>query len=350
LPIAKRFGLQLAEIAERTSDAELSSVLHGMLGGIFYYMGKISQSETWFGKLRAAYDHQERRNIIVRFGEDTPSTTWCFHGFNLAWLGHFNMASATVRDAVASTRRTDHPYSVANAFCRAAVCHVILRDPVRAASYAGQCVAIAQELGFPIPLAMATVVLGWASVLDGKVREGINQIHGGIAQWRSTGAGITLPFYSALLSEAMLAGGDIGAALAAADEGWQLSTKNSEYAWDCLVHCSRGNALVASGEFAGAEANYQRALAWSRERSAKWGELYAAVRLARLWRSEGRAGEARDLLAPIYKWFTGGFDLPDLIEAKALLNELEATRGRNPVAATAAARRVFSPARRPRLP
>jgi len=300
-----------------------------MLGGIFYYMGKISQSETWFGRLRAAYDHQERRNIIVRFGEDTPSTTWCFHGFNLAWLGHFDMASAAVRDAVASARRAEHPYSVANALCRAAACHVILRDPVRAASYAGQCVAIAREpreLGFPVPLAMATVVLGWASVLDGEAREGLEQMRDGIARWRSTGAEIALPFYCAVLSEAMLASGDIDAALASADEGRRLSMENSEHAWDCLVYCSHGDALVASGELAGAEVDYQTALSWARERSAKWGELYAGLRLARLWRSDGRAGRARELLTPIHGWFTEGFDNPVLKDAKALLDEPSASR------------------------
>jgi class 3 adenylate cyclase/tetratricopeptide (TPR) repeat protein len=326
LPIAKRFGLQLAKIAERTSDDELSSVLHGMLGGILYYMGEIAQSETWFSKLRAAYDHQERRNIIMRFGEDTPSTTWCFHGFNLAWLGYLDMASAAVGDAVASARRAEHPYSVANALCRAAVCHVILRNAARAASYAGQCVAIARDLGFPIPLAMATIVLGWASVLDGKTREGLDQIHDGVAQWRSTGARIVLPFYCALLSEAMLAGGDIGAALASADEGRRLSMENSEHAWDCLVHCSHGDALFASGEVAEAEADYQKALAWSRERSVKWAELFAALRLARLWRFDGRTERARELLTPIYDWFTDGFDNAVLKDAKALLDETPSPR------------------------
>jgi predicted ATPase len=187
-------------------------------------------------------------------------------------------------------------------------------------------VAIARELGFPIPLAMATVVLGWASVLNGKIGEGINQVHDGIASWRSTGAGITLPFYSALLSEAMLARGDIGAALASAEEGWQLSIKNSEHAWDCLVHCSHGDALLVLGEVSAAEADYQQALAWSRERSAKWGELYAGIRLARLWQSDGRAGEAHKLLAPLYGWFTQGCGTAVLMDAKALLGEPASSR------------------------
>jgi predicted ATPase len=72
--------------------------------------------------------------------------------------------------------------------------------------------------------------------------------------------------------------------------------------------------------------DYQTALSWARERSAKWGELYAGLRLARLWRSDGRAGRARELLTPIHGWFTENFDNPVLKDAKALLDEPSASR------------------------
>jgi predicted ATPase len=84
--------------------------------------------------------------------------------------------------------------------------------------------------------------------------------------------------------------------------------------------------LLALGERAQAEADFHRALAWSRERNEKWGELNAALRLARLWQTDGRAGDARDVLAPVYAWFTEGFDNPVLRNAKALLDELTGAR------------------------
>jgi len=83
--------------------------------------------------------------------------------------------------------------------------------------------------------------------------------------------------------------------------------------------------MVALGDRAQAEADYHRALAWSRERNEKWEELNAALRLARLWQVDGRAGDARDLLTPVYGWFTEGFDNPVLQDAKALLDELTGT-------------------------
>jgi len=326
LPAARSFGQQLVQIAERTPDDELMLVVHGMLAGIHYHMGEISESETHLKKLQVAYDPQKRRNIVARFGEDTPSTTWPYHGFNLAWLGHLDLALAAVRDAVASARRTGHPFSIANTISRAAACFVIMRDPLTASSFAEESLAAAQRLGFPIVLATSTLVLGWASALDGNADKGINQIHEGMALWRSTGAGCALPWFFGLLSEAMLARGDIGAAITAADEGLQWSAKNSERSWDCFLYCGRGDAALAAGKVAEAEADYHQGLAWSRERSAKWAELYAGVRLARLWQSDGRTERARELLAPIYGWFTEGFDNTVLKEAKALLDELPFSR------------------------
>ena len=84
----------------------------------------------------------------------------------------------------------------------------------------------------------------------------------------------------------------------------------------------RGDLLVQTGDRTAAEASYREALALAQEQSAKLWELHAATSLARLWREQGRRSEARDLLAPVYGWFTEGFDTADLKEAKALLDEL----------------------------
>jgi predicted ATPase len=101
--------------------------------------------------------------------------------------------------------------------------------------------------------------------------------------------------------------------------------KNSEHIQDGFLLCCRGDAMMALGDRAQAEADYHRAIAWSRERNAKWIELNAGIRLARLWQADGRAGSARDLLTPVYGWFTEGFDNAVLRDAKALLEELTVT-------------------------
>ena len=85
-----------------------------------------------------------------------------------------------------------------------------------------------------------------------------------------------------------------------------------------------GDLLLATGDRAAAEASYREALALARQQSAKLWELRAAMSLARLWRDQGKRADARDLLAPVYGWFTEGFGTPVLQEAKALLEELAA--------------------------
>ena len=90
------------------------------------------------------------------------------------------------------------------------------------------------------------------------------------------------------------------------------------------THRLRGDLLAQTGDRTAAEASYREALALAQQQSAKLWELRAATSLARLWRGQGRRIEARDLLAPVYSWFTEGFCAPDLKDAKALLNELNA--------------------------
>jgi predicted ATPase len=83
-----------------------------------------------------------------------------------------------------------------------------------------------------------------------------------------------------------------------------------------------GDLLNAAGDQSGAERHYRQAIAVAERQSAKLFQLRASASLARLWRDQGKRAEARDLLGPIYRWFTEGFDAPDLKEAKTLLDEL----------------------------
>ena len=123
-----------------------------------------------------------------------------------------------------------------------------------------------------------------------------------------------------LLSEAELVAGDPNAAAEAANEGLRWGERITPRRQYGFLRYTHGDAMVALSDRAQAEADYHRALAWSRERNEKWGELNAALRLARLWQAGGRADDARDLLAAVYGWFTEGFDTLDLKEAKALLD------------------------------
>jgi len=127
-----------------------------------------------------------------------------------------------------------------------------------------------------------------------------------------------------MLSDAHRLAGDAAASLAHAEEGLHISARTGEMWFDAELHRRLGGALLRlhPGDVAYAEGEFLRALEIARSQSAKLFELRAACDLALLWRNQGRLAEARDLLTPIYAAFTEGFAFPDLVEARALLEEL----------------------------
>jgi predicted ATPase len=157
----------------------------------------------------------------------------------------------------------------------------------------------------------------------GSLREGIDLARKGIAAWQAVGAAITLPFGLTAFAESLLADGKVNAALDVTDQALYWSDKNSEHQSDSYIHCCRGDISRVMNELERARAEYQKAIGAARQQDAKFFELKGAMSMARLWRDQGKRDEARELLAPVYGWFTEGFDTRDLKEAKELLEELK---------------------------
>ena len=132
------------------------------------------------------------------------------------------------------------------------------------------------------------------------------------------------PYYQGLLAEALGAAGDKGAALGAISNGLSMVETSGERWWEAELCRLRGELLRLCREERDSEVSFQRSLDVSQHQGAKSVELRASMSMARLWRDQGKRDEARELLAPVYSWFTEGFDTLDLKEAKALLDELSA--------------------------
>ena len=147
-----------------------------------------------------------------------------------------------------------------------------------------------------------------------------------MASAAAAGTRLLIPFHLALLAEALALAGKIEEGLAALDDALAKAAASSERAWDAEIHrlCGELTGRLPYPDPAKVEESFRTALAIAREQGTRGYELRAATSLARLWAEQGRQGEARDLLAPVYDWFTEGFDTADLKEAKALLEELEA--------------------------
>jgi class 3 adenylate cyclase/tetratricopeptide (TPR) repeat protein len=326
LSVAKALLSPLLENADTTSDDEQLMVTQGLMGSLLVVMGERSEAEVHFAIADRLCNPQRQLSAALRFGVGgyDISTFRVWQAENLAHLGHVDTASAAARDAVVLARRVGYSLTITAVLTLSAgLCAVVLRDPTGAASFAEEATARARDHGFAFWECRARSILGWASALQAGARASVSEIREAIAAARSMGVERQVSWMLGLLSEAELATGDPNAAAEAANEALRWGEKNTLYTTDGRLLCNRGDAMVALGDLVQAEADYHRALAWARRRNEKWDELNAALRLARLWQVDGRAGDARDLLAPVYGWFTEGFDNPVLRDAKALLEGLD---------------------------
>jgi predicted ATPase len=187
---------------------------------------------------------------------------------------------------------------------------------------ADQLVAVTTEQGFPVWRAAGTMYRGWVKVKNGNIAEGITLLHSGLAAHRATGTEVFRPHFIALLAGACEIAGRVEDAATQLDEALQIIEGTGERWFAAELNRHKGKLLRRRGHSEAAEDLYRKALSIAREQEAKLWELRAVVSLARLWRDQGRRAEARDLLAPVYGWFTEGFETPDLKDAKTLLDEL----------------------------
>jgi predicted ATPase len=153
--------------------------------------------------------------------------------------------------------------------------------------------------------------------------EGISLLRFGVNAYRATGAQSWTSYYTALLARACEIMGKIEEGLSLLDDALQIVERTGERWFAGELNRYRGKLLLRQGHSKAAEELYRKALGIAVEQGAKLWELRAAMSLARLRRDQGRHAEARELLAPVYSWFTEGFDTPALKEARTLLDELE---------------------------
>ena len=224
-------------------------------------------------------------------------------------------------------RELSHPFSLVLALVFAAMIYQHRREAEPAQEHAETAIAVCAEHGIAPHLAAAGSILrGWAIAARGQAVEGIAEIRGGLAAVEPTGVRIRRPYYLALLAEASAWAGEIEQGLTALVEAARIVEETGERRWEAEIYRLTGELTLArrGGDRTEAEGWFQRALDVAGCQNAKCLELRAAISLARLWRDRGKRREARELLAPVYGWFTEGFDTLDLKQAKSLLDELAA--------------------------
>ncbi len=246
---------------------------------------------------------------------------WC--------LGYPEQGLARSHEAIALAQQIAHPLSLGFALDNTALLHQLRREVRAAEERAEATISLATQQGFPYFMANGSILHGWVLTHQGQVKEGIEQMHQGLIAFRATGAELLRPYYLALLAEAHSAIGEPEPGLTGLAEALTLADTTGERWYEPELYRLKGELLLQQSvdHQAEAESCFHHALDIARNQQAKSLELRAATSLARLWQSQGKRQEAYDLLAPIYNWFTEGFDTADLQEAKALLETLGGATG-----------------------
>jgi predicted ATPase len=243
-------------------------------------------------------------------------------GIILLCLGFPEQALTQSKTAIAEARSLAHPPSLAASVALDVLLLSLVGDDSVFSERVDQLDAVAAEQRLPYWIATRTIFRGWVNVKNGDVTGGMSLLRSGTVAVRATGAEAWTPYFFALMAAACEVETLVEEALTLLDDALQI-VERSEGRWlEAELHRRKGELLLRQGHSEAAEELYRKALSIAREQEAKLWELRAAMSLARLGRDQGRRWEASDLLAPVYGWFTEGFDTPDLKEAKALLDEL----------------------------
>jgi class 3 adenylate cyclase/predicted ATPase len=324
LHTAQELGEALLSLAQRAHDPALAVIAYNALGFTQSCLGALPAARLHLEEGMARYTPDQCRVPVFRVGQDPGVACRVYAARTLWLLGYPDQALAHIRKALALAHALSHPFSLAWAWCMAAFASQLRHDVLAVHEQAEAAVALSTEQVFPQWAANGTIARGWALAMQGQGEEGLAQVRQGIAAHRATGAALGVPFFCTLLAEVAAHLGHIEDGLQALAEAHTLVEQYEERWWEAEVCRLRGVLLLRQPGTpqAEAEAWLQRALDVARRQEAKSLELRAAMSLSRLWQQQGKPEEASQLLAPIYGWFTEGFDTADLQEAKALLAEL----------------------------
>ena len=297
---------------------------HRMMGISLLHTGHFAEAREHLDKALPLHDPAEHRPPATRFSSE-GAVLVLSHRSSILWLlGYPEAALRDADDALSNARESGQAAPLMLALSHAAARYTLCSNRAAAAALAQELVALAEEKGALLWKALGMTIQGWALALTGWASDAAEMLISGMTALRTTGTTLGMPFYLSLLARAHAELGQFEAARRCIGEAMTAAETTKETSHGAEIHRTAGEIALMSPEpdAAKAQAHFERAIAIAREQKAKSWELRAAASLARLWRDQGERQQARDLLAPIYGWFTEGFDTLDLKEAKALLNEL----------------------------
>jgi class 3 adenylate cyclase/predicted ATPase len=322
LDLALRLDEDLLRVSRQRNDSRGLVLSHQSCGTGYGVRGRFALSRSHLEAALSLYDPNSHHSLGPQTGSHPQVVAQAHLGIVLLCLGFPDQALVRANAAIAEARSLAHSPTIASALMIGAIRLSITGDNGDLDDLVEELLAVATEQAFPQWRAFGTIYRGWVKAKNGDVVEGISLLRSGLAAYRDNGNELLTPHHTALLARACDVAGQIEEALSALDHALQIVGRTGERLLEAELNRHKGQLLLRQGHSEAAEELYREALSIAAEQEAKLFELRAAASLARLHRDQGRHAAARDLLAPVYGWFTEGFDTPDLKEAKALLDDL----------------------------
>jgi predicted ATPase len=295
-----------------------------VLGATLFWMGAVAAAQTHFARGIALYDAQQHRTSAVLHGEVAGVLCHIFSAFALWYLGYPDQGLARSHEALRLAQQSAHPLSLSFVLSFTAQFHQYRHEVCLTHEHAEPAIRLATDQGFPQWMAVSAMLRGWALVHQGQAQEGMAQITQGLMTYRTKGSELGRPYFLTLLAEAHQIQGEAVVGLTVLTEALALVDTTGERWYEPELYRLKGALLLQQSLDNATEAEncFHHALDIARTQQAKSFELRTATSLARLWQQQGKRQEAHDLLAPVYNWFTEGFDTLDFMDAKALLEAL----------------------------
>jgi len=320
---ARELGEEALYLAEQIEDPMLVALGHWYTGVSLFALGEFTTARAHLQGVIAFYNPElHHRAMVYLRGSDSGVSALAYDACCLWSLGYPEQALIRSQEALALARELDHPFSLADVVCYAGcLLHAMRRDAQALLDSADELLWEAKEK-VPVWTIPGTTYRGEALAMLGQMQEGIALMRQAVAAGQFKGERCCFTETLCALVEAQAKAGQLAEGLATLGEAFSLVEESGERFWEAEHHRLRAELLLMQGDEEGAEASLESAIEVARRQSAKSLELRSTIDLARLWRKQGKPGEGRQVLAEIYNWFTEGFDTLDLMEAKALLEEL----------------------------
>jgi class 3 adenylate cyclase/predicted ATPase len=324
--VVRELAAQVLMLAKKQGGTVPLMIGHRLMGNSLTCTGNIKEGRAHYDRAIALYGPAEHRPLTTRFGQDLGVAILSWRPLALWLLGYPEAALADADNALKNAREIGQAATLMYALVITSFTLINCGNCATANMQTNEVVALAEEKSALYWKAQGTIHQGCVFASTGKASNAVQMITSGMTAWRSTGATLFIPWYLSNLSRAYAELGQFEDALRCICEA-MTAVETTKESW-CEAEINRTGGEIAlkspNPDAAKAQTYFERALSVAQAQQAKSWELRAAMSMARLWCDQGKRDEAHDLLAPVYGWFTEGFDTLDLKEAKALLDELAA--------------------------